>query len=219
MGVAEIDEAQQLFVIKANIFLYGHAADEELAKIVAEEITRCWTDAHARVRLNNRSYDFVLFAQGFYTSDLRPEDVFENDDPHNNYFRVEEYSASHISFVDGVGSNTGYFKRDNLLNQSTTAAHEFGHTLGLDHPANINLIGKGVPGIMYPRGTLTDPQYQYDPAVAPGTIGGTMNPFFRKVQQADVDLLNLYKLRFNEAGKALVGDFSSIWHEAHSQAV
>lgn len=85
-----------------------------------------------------------------------------------------------ISFVDGLNSNTGYFLLDNLLNGSTTAAHEFGHTLGLDHPHNLDIRGKGVPGIMYPRGTIVDPPYQYDPNAAPGKPGGTMNPFTGK---------------------------------------
>ena len=106
----------------------------------------------------------------------------------NNYFRVEEFSESHISFVDGIGSNTGYFKLDNLLNNSTTAAHEFGHTLGLLHPEHLDIRGKGAPGIMYPRGTIVDPHFQYDPDAEPAATGGTMNPFHRKVlQPAELD--------------------------------
>ena len=74
---------------------------------------------------------------GVYENDLTPEMIFENTNPRNNYFRIEEYARGNISFVDGLGSNTGYFKLENLLNNSTTAAHEFGHTIGLDHPRNI----------------------------------------------------------------------------------
>ena len=68
-----------------------------------------------------------------------------------------------MAFLCGwVGCNTGYFKLENLYKGSTTAAHEYGHTLGLQHPADLDLRGKGIPGIMYPRGTLVDPQFQYD---------------------------------------------------------
>ena len=53
-------------------------------------------------------------------------------DPKNNYFRIEEFSHNHISFVDGLNCNSGYFKLENLYKGSTTAAHEYGHTIGLE---------------------------------------------------------------------------------------
>jgi len=118
-------------------------------------------------------------------------------------------------FCDGINFNNGYFKRENLLNHSTTAAHEFGHTIGLDHPHNLDIRGKGTPGIMYPRGTLVDPQFQYYPDVAPGEKGGTLNPFTRKVLQTDIDDLHLDKLDFDKSGLAMVGGFTSMWHEKH----
>jgi hypothetical protein len=120
-----------------------------------------------------------------------------------------------ISFVDGIGSNTGYFKLDNLLQTSTTAAHEYGHTIGLIHPDNLDIRGKGIPGIMFPRGTICDPQFQYDPAAEPGKPGGTLNPQHRKVLQSDIEDLKLHRLFFNEKNRAIVGEFSSLYHEKH----
>ncbi|MEO6820574.1 MAG: peptidase M10, partial [Ginsengibacter sp.] len=67
---------------------------------------------------------------------------------------------------------------------------------------------------MYPRGTIVDPAFQYDPNIPAGRTGGTMNPFTRKVKQKDIDYLRLGKLNFNEDGKAIVGNYSSVWHEA-----
>ena len=141
--------------------------------------------------------------------------VFENTNTRNNYFRIEEFATGNISFVDGINSNTGYFKLENLLNNSSTAAHEFGHTIGLDHPHHLDIRGQGTPGIMYPRGTLVDPQFQYYPEVAAGEKGGTLNPFTRKVLQTDIDDINLNKLNFDDKGFAMLGDFTSIWHEKH----
>jgi hypothetical protein len=69
---------------------------------------------------------------------------------------------------------------------------------------------------MYPRGTLVDPQYQYEPDKPAGTKGGTMHPMFRKVLQEDINKLKLHRFHF-ENGKAIVGEFSSIWHDAHSE--
>src|SRR5690348_11604677 len=80
---------------------------------------------------------------------------------------------------------------EKLYEGSTTAAHEYGHTLGLEHPKDLDLRGKGVPGIMYPRGTLVDPQFQYDPSKPAGVTGGTMHPMCRKVFQQDIENLKL----------------------------
>ncbi len=95
--------------------------------------------------------------------DLKPETVWYNDDPKLNFFRVEDYATGNISFVDAIGSNTGYLKLDNLLQTSTTIAHEYGHTLGCVHPQILDIRGGLEPAIMYPRGTICDPSLQYDP--------------------------------------------------------
>lgn len=215
MGIAEIDNENAILLIKAHIILYGDAASAGLAQMVAQEIETYWSEPEASVLLKNNLYKVVFKITGEYRQDLQPEEVFENIDPLLNFFRVEEYSVIDISFVDGLGCNTGYFKLLNLSNGSTTAAHEFGHTIGLEHPENLNIIGQGVPGIMYPRGSLVDAQYQYDPSAAPGVVGGTMNPAFRKVRQQDIADLRLHKLHFDKEGKAMIGAFSSIWHQKH----
>ena len=85
-----------------------------------------------------------------------------------------------------------------FCNNSTTAAHEYGHTIGLDHPEILDIRGMGQPGIMYPRGTICDPVFQYDPAAEPLKPGGTINPYTRKVLQSDIDQLRLHKLNWND---------------------
>jgi hypothetical protein len=69
---------------------------------------------------------------------------------------------------------------------------------------------------MYPRGTLVDPQYQYDPAIAAGQKGGTMHPMYRKVTPEDIGLLNLRKLSFKR-GKAVIGEFTNVYHWNHAE--
>ncbi len=214
MGIAELDTINRILTLKAHTILYGDAASDALAQQVATEIETYWTAPAATVTIKGVAYTVVFKITGSFLPNLQPEEIFENDNALLNYFRVEEYSAMDISFVDGLGCNTGYFKLLNLSNNSTTAAHEFGHTIGLTHPNDLDLRGKGAPGIMYPRGTLVDPAYQYDPAAAAGAIGGTMNPAHRKVLQKDIDDLRLHKLSFYD-NKAVVGEFSSIWHHKH----
>ncbi|MEO5889261.1 MAG: peptidase M10 [Ferruginibacter sp.] len=217
MGEAEINTTAQQIVIHSVIYFYGDAANEELSLQIARDIADHWNEANGKVMFKNQLYEVAFDIKGRWVKDITPEIIFENIDPRNNYFRIEAFAGTDISFVDGVGSNTGYFKLDNLLNKSTTAAHEYGHTIGLDHPRVLDIRGKGQPGIMYPRGTIVDPPYQYNPAAAPLEPGGTMNPFTRKVLQEDIDHLNLRKLDFNRKGRAIIGDFSSQWHEKHVQ--
>lgn len=214
MGEVELQPANNLLIIHSVIHFYGNAANEFLSRQIAEDIAVHWNEVHGTAVIKRNLYHVVFDMVGIYEPLLSPVTIYQNSDPRVNYFRIEEYAHGNISFVDGLGSNTGYFKLENLLNNSTTAAHEFGHTFGLDHPRNLDIRGQGQPGIMYPRGTLVDPPFQYDPTVPAGLKGGTMNPFLRKVFQSDIDNLKLNRLNYDRKGFAVLGEFSSVWHDA-----
>ena len=215
MGEAELQINNRQLIIHSVLIFYGDAADETLSGQIAKDIADHWNEAKAKLQLKNIWYDIRFDIKGVWDKLLTPLMVYENTDPRNNYFRIEEFVMGNISFVDGINSNTGYFKLENLLNNSTTAAHEYGHTIGLEHPEVLDIRGKGAPGIMYPRGTLVDPQFQYYPEVMPGEKGGTLNPFKRKVLEQDIADLKLQKLGFNDKNLAIVGDFTSMWHDKH----
>src|SRR5438270_7534348 len=152
MGEAEIDVTQQQLIIHAHIFTYGNAADPTITEQIRDEIETMWNEPHDIIFVQR----LPLLVQFKITAEHQPHlhelEVYQNTNPRNNYFRIEEFVHGNISFVDGIGSNSGYFKLENLYKGSTTAAHEFGHTLGLDHPNIMDLRGQGPPGIMYPRG-------------------------------------------------------------------
>lgn len=213
MGTIEIDTASKIITIEANIICYGNAASYDVASLIAEEIETMWSEPNAIVELNSTSYFVRFIAHAQYNSFLHPDSILENQNPKNNYFRIEEYSKIDISCVDAIGSNTGYFKLANLYKGSTTAAHEFGHSLGLIHPKELNIVGKGRPSIMYPRGSLVDQEFQNDVTAQPGGPGGTLNPQSRKVMQVDIDNLQLNKLI--ERDIFVVGKFTNQYHEAH----
>jgi len=217
MGEAEIDTFYNTITIHSNIATYGNAADEKITALIRDEIETMWNEPKGKIYIKGIEF-YVTFR---ITAELRisidVEEIYANTNCRNNYFRIEEYALGNISFVDGLGCNSGYFKLENLYAGSTTAAHEYGHTLGLDHPANLDYRGKGVPGIMYPRGTLVDPQFQYDSTKPAGVTGGTMHPMYRKVFAEDIALLKLEKLRFQNQ-KAVIGEFSNVYHSDHRDA-
>lgn len=215
MGETELDLHRKQLIIHSNIITYGNAATPELTEQIRDEIETMWNEPKGSLRFEGLLFEVVFRVNAWMQQNIDPVEVYQNDDPRNNYFRIEEFAHGNISFVDGLKCNTGYFKLENLYKGSTTAAHEYGHTLGLDHPHNIDIRGKGVPGIMYPRGTLVDPQYQYDPSKPAGVPGGTMHPMYRKVLQPDIEDLKLHKLEFHHS-KAILGEFSSVYHPNHA---
>jgi hypothetical protein len=215
MGEADLHKRTHQLIIHSVFCFYGDAASAQMSLQIAEDIARNWNEPKPQIKIKNELYDLIFQVEGIYVPDLKPEVVWYNDNPRLNYFRIEEHAMGNISFVDGIGSNTGYFKLDNLVQTPTTAAHEYGHTLGLVHPTDLDIRGKGIPGMMYPRGTICDPEFQYDPTAEPGNPGGTLNPHHRKVTQSDIDDLKLHKLFFNDEHRAVVGEFSSIYHEKH----
>ena len=214
MGEIELDGFEKKLVVYSHIITYGHAATPELTEQIRDEIETMWNEPKGFVHLHSTPVT-VRFK---ITAELKPHisdiEIYQNLDPKNNYFRIEEFALSNISFVDGINCNSGFFLFENLYKGSTTAAHEYGHTIGLDHPLDLDLRGKGIPGIMYPRGTLVDPQFQYDPSKPAGEKGGTIHPMHRRVLQQDIANLKLHKLPFQN-NRAILGEFTNIYHLPH----
>jgi hypothetical protein len=215
MGEVELDIHYKQLTIYSNIITYGNAAEPTITELIRDEIETMWNEPNGIIGFKGSSLVVVFKIKAWHQPGITALDVFQNLDPQNNYFRIEEFAHGNISFVDGLNCNSGYFKLENLYKGSTTAAHEYGHTLGLDHPRELDIRGEGVPGIMYPRGTLVDPQFQYDPAKPAGVTGGTMHPMYRKVGKEDIEKLKLHRLDFGH-GKAVLGEFTNTWHEDHA---
>lgn len=215
MGEAELKKEAGVICIHSEIITYGGAATPELTEQCREEIERMWNEPQAMIEHRGDLYRIEFRITASCIPDISELQVLQCTDPRQNFFRIERFVHGNISFVDGLGSNSGYWLLENLYPGSTTAAHEYGHTLGLPHPRDLDIRGLGVPGIMYPRGTLVDGMFQYDPAAQAGKAGGTMHPAHRKVLHEDIRDLKLHRLRF-ENNRAIVGAFTNIYHPDHS---
>jgi hypothetical protein len=142
MGEAEINSYNKTLIIHSHIITYGNAANEALTESIRDEIETMWNEPEAIMNIQRESFLVRFHITAAYKPLIDIDEIVMNTDACNNYFRIEEYARGNISFVDALGCNTGYFMLENLYKGSTTAAHEYGHTLGLDHPSHLDIRGK-----------------------------------------------------------------------------
>ncbi len=216
----KVDNTKNQLVVHSSFHLYGDFASEDLLPLFIQNIETQWGRKAWPVTYRDTAYDLIFTTEARLSPMLTEDELATNVDLKNIYVRVEDYSDLHISAVDGRGSNTGYFLLANLLQKgSTTIAHEYGHMLGLwpltptAHPPDLDQRGKGMPGIMYPRGTWVDPQYQYYPDVPAGAEGGTIDPQHRLVNENDIRIL-MGELTAYSEHSATFGKLTNRYHYA-----
>jgi hypothetical protein len=173
---------EEAFIISAQIYLYGGFADQTMAVAIEDEINQMWNApdvVHPQWQLPVR-FDIRVSVRENVRTLMKTNTSYEV-----NFVRIEEKNIYERSMM-GLGQNSGHWLMSDDLGKSTTAAHEFGHALGLRHPHQLDYRGLGFPPIMAPRGTLVDAQYQWNPLADVGAFGGTMKPIHRKVWKEEV---------------------------------
>ena len=198
-------------VISSKLFLYGSEATREIGEAIIEEINSMYNEPQATTFINGQELKVVFDIQYEIVSSSEALNLAAiNSDFRNNFIRIENEKVVTRSFMGfGLGDNTGHWLTSDNLGQSTTAAHEFGHSLGLDHPANPDFRGSLTPPpIMAARGSLVDPHYQWSPLAKAGEYGGTMNPKYRKVSKDEIEMI-LEGLSFEETDTYYVGYLSN----------
>ncbi len=184
------DKAARTITIKGRMVYSGEAYTPGLADLATQEIQTMWSEP----AVTAAGYK-ILF-------DVSEHDAREGMSPRPgsdascayNFIELRNLrTPGDRSYYTDLGSQYGVFYTSDDIGRSTTAAHEFGHGLMLDHDPS-NQLAAPIPGIMFARGTLVRPEFQWDPNADPGARGGTLNPRFRKVRAEDVNAIPLRML-------------------------
>lgn len=199
--------------VKASLFLYGKYATEQLAGEIEAEINRMWNQPLVVVPVQVRYLKVrFLVKVGILTVEEAKQKMRDNLSHEVNFVRVEDANIVERSMMGhGLGQNSGHWLITDQLGRSTTAAHEFGHALGLPHPAQFDYRGTGYPPLMAPRGTLVDAVFQWNPLADAGAYGGTMNPVHRRVRQEEV--LEVMARAVYTGSNFIIGEISNSYYD------
>jgi hypothetical protein len=187
-AIAKINSESSQISIEAELVFYGKYSTDDLAQKIVLEINQMWNEPSAKLQLGSRLFDIVFDIKYLCLSNSEVLlKVMNNTNYAVNFIRIEDKNIAERSMMGfGLGENSGHWLITDQLGESTTAAHEFGHALGLPHPNQLDFRFSGNPPIMAPRGTLVDADFQWNPLAEPGAFGGTMRPIFRRVRASEV---------------------------------
>lgn len=205
-GEPVFDKKKHTVTINSTYVFYGSQANKSVAQSATKEISAMYNGANATVKVGGQTYAVKFNIDYKVVSEADATKMADkNTSAAVNFIRVEkDQNILGRSFM-GIGENNGHWLVSDKLGSSTTAAHEAGHGYGLLHPAGrgsvIDMRGQGQPGIMAPRGTIVDAQYQYNSSASAGAFGGTLNPALRQVTQS-----NITTMFSNNAGQPNIGN-------------
>ena len=182
---------QRTATIKADLNFFG-TIKEDVLKKVTEIISKQWAgfptlpgdsqEVHPDFWINGYHLRIKTDIQVNFVQSIEEAKRLarSNQSLIQNFIRVEEGGPNAISVTGNGGANAYKFFYKNDLDHTTTAAHEFGHGLGMGH---ISHFTAGLPSMMIERGSkMVEPQYfwvQNDP-------NSTINPNLRRVTQSDL---------------------------------
>jgi hypothetical protein len=198
------ERGEMLFVSK--IIYRGGALDARMARESTVEMTSLWNESQGLVSYQGRQYR----ARFLFSQVLDPRNEYKDSGScAENFVAIENPSRPGDRSFYGLGGRFGTFYTSDELGRSTTASHEYGHGLGLNHDA-FNQKDAEIPGIMFARGTLVQSKFQWNPLAASGAPGGSIKPHHRRVRGEDLAKIDLQGVRF-ERELGCLGHGSARW--------
>lgn len=182
-ALLKLDKRSQILHVITHLVYSGPDLTEEITQDVTNEISNMWNKNLAKIRIGEKFYKIQFDVDSIVTENFK----IPQDQAQCAYTRVKVQNKKFQddrSEVDDAHQNMTLYTSDNL-GFSTTAAHEYGHILFLKHNTEFQLEAT-VPGIMFARGTIVLPQFQYDPQAKIGETNSTLNPKFRQVRPEDI---------------------------------
>jgi hypothetical protein len=201
-ALVQKDDVNGVLKFMTQINYVGPLATDEIARASSTEISNMWNESQAHVNYKGRDYK-IQFVIGYSVNAPLTRYVRTNSCG-DNLVNIDKLSRPGDRSFYGLYGRGGTFYTSDDLGHSTTAAHEFGHGLGLDHNGGYQLDAQ-VPGIMFARGTPVKKMFQWDQNAEPGMPGGSINPKYRHVRAEDVAAIDLNSLSFNK-GFACLGE-------------
>lgn len=205
------DDARGELKVIARMVYSGAGLTDANATASTDEISRMWNETMTEITLKKRKLSLKgkTYKVVFEIDYVMPGAVLKNEEScAYNFIQILNMTdAGDRSYYEGLGSRNGVFYTSDELGTSTTAAHEFGHGLMLDHNSQ-DQRAAAVPGIMFARGTLVRAEYQWDPNAQSGAAGGTIRPHNRRVRSEDIKAIPFAKVKFNASGLGCLGSGS-----------
>lgn len=195
-GEPIFDEKKKTVTINSTFIAYGGEAKNYAAKF-ASNVAKKWNAAGGTVKVDGKEYKANFKVSVLIVSEAAAKELAStNKDPKINFVRIEASDqSSNVGKKDTDGGSNSFYINTKQLDEtnSTTAAHEYGHSLGLNgHTSEGNFL-EGQPDIMSTKNTLVEEIYSTNPPIpaSNGKEGYRLDTQYRNVLQSNLDGINI----------------------------
>ena len=195
-GEPVFDEKNKTVKIQSTFLVYGSGANKYAGQF-ASNVSKMWNSAGGTVKVDGKEYKATFQISVKVVSEGTAKEIAKgNKDPKLNFVRIETSNdPSNVGKADTKGGSNSFFINTKQLDEtsSTTPAHEYGHSLGLNGHTSTDKYMSGQPDIMSTKATLVDKEFSTNPPTpAPnGQEGYRLDTQYRKVLQSNLDGVNI----------------------------